>query len=246
MARHALVKNRQSGFDTSSPYGALHEYSCGAFHLRFMFLIVGLGNPGAQYARTRHNAGWFVIDELARRFEAGAMKKQHEALTASILIDQKRVTLVKPQTFMNLSGRAVSALMRYGRIEAANVLVISDDLNLPLGRLRLRVAGSDGGHNGLKSITQMLGSNEYARLRFGVGEPPREDRRERGTVDHVLSAFGANEWPVVEAATQRGADCVEWVVTQGVQAAMNRFNAVAPSSGAHVEPNRPHDQGEVR
>jgi PTH1 family peptidyl-tRNA hydrolase len=202
-----------------------------------MFLIVGLGNPGKQYARTRHNAGWFVLDELARRFGSETWKKQHEALTASILIDEKRVLLAKPQTFMNLSGRATSALMRYGRIERSNILIISDDLNLPLGRLRLRVAGSDGGHNGLKSVTQMLGSSDYARLRFGVGEPPREDRRERGTADHVLSAFAGDEWPLVEEATQRGADCVETFVAQGVEAAMNRFNAVAATNANATNAN---------
>ena len=189
-----------------------------------MFLIVGLGNPGVQYARTRHNAGWFVLDELARRHGIEITRKAHHAMLGSGPLGSERITLVKPQTFMNLSGQAVASLLNYHRIERANLLILSDDLNLPLGRLRLRAGGSDGGHNGLKSITQRLGSSDYARLRLGVGEPPADERRERGTVAHVLSSFAPDEWPLVDAMTQRAADCVELWIREGTAAAMNRFN----------------------
>jgi PTH1 family peptidyl-tRNA hydrolase len=189
-----------------------------------MFLIVGLGNPGAQYARTRHNAGWFVLDELARRHSIDITRKGHDAIVGTGHFGGERVALVKPQTYMNLSGRAVSSLLHYHRIERERLLIITDDLNLPLGKLRMRPGGSDGGHNGLKSITQSLGSSEYTRLRLGVGEPPQEERRERGTAGHVLSSFSPDEWIDVEAMTKRAADSVELWASEGTAAAMNRFN----------------------
>jgi PTH1 family peptidyl-tRNA hydrolase len=189
-----------------------------------MFLIVGLGNPGAQYARTRHNAGWFVIDELARRHTIDLGRRAFEAKMGSGMVADKRVTLVKPQTYMNLSGKSVAGIAHYHQIPVENVLVICDDLNLPLGRLRLRAGGSDGGHNGLKSIHQMLASKDYPRLRFGVGEPPREERQERGTKEFVLAPFSSDEWPVVDKMTFRAADCVELFTREGVAAAMNKYN----------------------
>lgn len=191
------------------------------------FLIVGLGNPGTHYARTRHNAGWMVVDELARRHGIDLSRKTFEARIGSGLIADTRVTLIKPQTFMNLSGRSVAAASRFHNIPVGQILVICDDLNLPLGRLRLRIGGSDGGHNGLKSVAQMLGSKEYPRLRFGVGEPPREEREERGTVDYVLRPFAPAEWPVVEDMVARSADCVEVFVRDGAETAMNQFNRAA-------------------
>ncbi len=191
-----------------------------------MHLIVGLGNPGTQYARTRHNAGWMVIDELVRRCGDPVMRRASDALVASVVMGERRVLLAKPQTFMNLSGRAVAGLLRYHRIERENLLVICDDLNLPLGRLRLRASGSDGGNNGLKSVSQSLASTEYARLRMGVGEPPRDERRERGTAGHVLSTFAADEWPQMQKCIAHAADCAELFVEAGIEAAMNRFNQV--------------------
>lgn len=194
-----------------------------------MHLLVGLGNPGARYERTRHNIGWLVLDEIARRHNLVGWKKAHEAMiVVGTLPGELRFTLAKPQTFMNLSGRAVNALMRYHRIESAHLLVLTDDLNLPLGRLRVRAGGSDGGHNGLKSISQMLGSSEYSRLRIGVGAPSEEERKQRGTADFVLSNFSPDEWRDAEATIARAADCAELFISQGVEAAMNRFNAAAP------------------
>lgn len=189
-----------------------------------MLLIVGLGNPGLQYARTRHNAGWFVIDELARRHNIELVKKNADYKVGLGVVGEQKVALVKPQTFMNLSGRAVSSLKHFHRVELSDILVISDDLNLMLGKIRIRAGGSDGGHNGLKSVAQMLGSQEYARLRFGVGEPPLEERVQSGTADFVLRAFSKDEWPVVEETTRRAADAVEWRIEHDLAGAMARFN----------------------
>lgn len=190
----------------------------------FMFLIVGLGNPGKKYERTRHNVGWMVLDELARRWGIETGRKQHQALTGVGLMREQNVMLAKPQTFMNLSGTAVSALARYNRVEAAELIVICDDLNLPTGKLRLRAGGSDGGQNGLKNITQMLGHQKYARLRFGIGAPPDEERVQRGTADYVLSPFAAAEAALVAESLARAADCVETFVARGIEAAMNEYN----------------------
>jgi len=189
-----------------------------------MYLIVGLGNPGAKYARTRHNAGWLVLDEVARRHSLEIARKEHKALTAIGNLGAQKIMLAKPQTWMNLSGEAVSALMRYNRVPMENLLVICDDLALPVGKIRLRAGGSDGGQNGLKSIAQMVSNQGFARLRFGIGEPPREQRLERGTADYVLSAFAPDEKQLVEEALSRAADCVETWAREGVEAAMNAFN----------------------
>ena len=189
-----------------------------------MHLIVGLGNPGAQYARTRHNIGWLVIDELARRHKIDLVKKNADYKLGVGFVDESKIALVKPQTFMNLSGRAVASLKNYYRIEASGILIVTDDLNLPLERLRLRGSGSDGGHNGLKSVAQMLGTTDYARLRLGVGEPPREERAASGTAGFVLRPFDATEWPLVQTIASRAADCVECWMRDGLQSAMGRFN----------------------
>ncbi len=189
-----------------------------------MFLIAGLGNPGKKYERTRHNIGWMVLDELARRHNIEYSKRAHEALTATFALDDAKVLVAKPQTFMNESGRAVGALLRYNRIESANVLVICDDLNLPVGKLRLRAGGSDGGQNGLKSVAQHLNSQNYARLRFGVGSPSDEERQRRGTADFVLSSFSPDEILIVQENIARAAHCIETFIDEGLAAAMNRFN----------------------
>ena len=189
-----------------------------------MFLIVGLGNPGAQYARTRHNAGWFVIDELARLHSIDLVKKNADYKVGLGSIGDEKIALVKPQTFMNDSGRAVQSLRNFYRVELDKILVISDDLNLPVGKLRFRGGGSDGGHNGLKSIAQILGSKDYPRLRFGVGEPPTQERAQAGTAGFVLRPFAPDEWASVEETTRRAAQGVECFVRDGLTLAMNRFN----------------------
>jgi peptidyl-tRNA hydrolase, PTH1 family len=183
-----------------------------------MKAVVGLGNPGSEYARTRHNLGFEVVDELARRWKV-TLKKWKSVADAAVVKD-RGVVLAEPRTFMNLSGQAVQALMAFYRIQPADVLVVVDEVQLPLGKVRLRPSGSAGGHNGLKSVIEHIG-DEFPRLRIGVD---RGDRT-RDLSDRVLSRFPPPEWQVVERSVKRAADAVEAFVDEGVLVAMNRFNA---------------------
>jgi PTH1 family peptidyl-tRNA hydrolase len=198
-------------------------------------LLVGLGNPGARYRGTHHNVGFAVVDEVARRHAVGFGTSPAEALTARVRSGDIDVLLAKPLTFMNLSGRAVGALARYYRVEPGDVLAIVDDVNLPLGRLRLRRGGSAGGHNGLKSIIEDLGTQGFPRLRVGVG---RGELR-RGLADHVLSRIAADEREVLESAVQRAAEAAEVFATEGIDIAMRRFNASATEDAADVDKPTP-------
>jgi PTH1 family peptidyl-tRNA hydrolase len=185
-----------------------------------MKAIVGLGNPGREYEGTRHNVGFEVVDELARRWEARL--KPWKGIAETVLVRDRGAILVKPTTFMNLSGEAARAVAAFYRIEPADVLVIVDEVQLPLGRLRVRSSGSAGGHNGLKSLIEHLGF-EFPRLRIGVerGDPERNLR------DRVLSVFTPGERELIDKAVQRAADCAEAFVSDGVLVAMNRFNAAS-------------------
>ena len=185
-------------------------------------LIVGLGNPGRRYRGTRHNIGFAVVDEVARRHEAGFESAPADALMARARrLGDAGAILVKPLTMMNLSGFAVSDLARYFRVALADLLVVADDVSLPLGRLRARPRGSDGGHKGYRSIIEQLGSAEFARLRVGIG---RGDAR-RDLADYVLGGFDPGERPEAEEAVGRAADAAELFATEGIEAVMNRFNA---------------------
>lgn len=186
-----------------------------------MRLLVGLGNPGPQYRQTRHNVGFEVIDEVARRWRVDGWRERFHALAAKASHGGEAAVLAKPVTFMNLSGEAVAGIAGFYKIEPADVLVVTDDVALPLGRLRARRGGSDGGHNGLKSVTQHLGTQAFPRLRIGVG---RGDAR-RDLADHVLGRFEADERRAVEAAVLRAADAVEAFVAEGIERMMNAFNA---------------------
>jgi peptidyl-tRNA hydrolase, PTH1 family len=190
-------------------------------------LVVGLGNPGRRYHDTRHNIGFAVADELARRSQAVFEHGRANALTARIGLGVASVLLVKPLTMMNLSGEAVQGLAHFYRVEPLDILVVADDVNLPLGRLRLRAGGSAGGHNGFKSIIGLLGTEEFPRLRIGVG---RGDVR-RELADHVLARFDADESAAVEESVARAADAVECFTAEGIEVAMNRYNrGEAPAS----------------
>ena len=188
-----------------------------------MKLIVGLGNPGPKYRGTRHNIGFAVVDELARRAAIEVESAPVEALIAKWRA--RDALLAKPLTFMNASGEAVGGLVRYFKIDVADLLVIVDEVQLPLGKLRARVRGSAGGHNGLKSIIAHLG-DEFSRLRVGVG---RGDGR-RDLADHVLSRFDAEEAAEVERMTTRAADAAEAFITSGIAAVMNGFNGGDPAT----------------
>jgi PTH1 family peptidyl-tRNA hydrolase len=183
-----------------------------------MKLIVGLGNPGAKYRGTRHNIGFAVLDEMARRASV-----EFDAAPAESLIARWRdrdALLAKPLTFMNASGEAVGGLLRYFKIDLPDLLVIVDEVQLPLGRLRARMRGSAGGHNGLKSVIAHIG-DDFARLRIGVG---RGDSR-RDLADHVLAKFDKDEAEDVERMTVRAADAAETFITSGIAAVMNAFNS---------------------
>jgi len=193
-----------------------------------MKIILGLGNPGSEYERTRHNIGWMVLDELARRHQITIAKRMCESRVGDGIVlgegASEKLLLAKPLTFMNLSGRAAQALLKFYALERSGLLVVCDDLNLPLGKLRLRAEGSEGGHNGLKSLSQSLASREWARLRLGVGGPDARERAERGTRDFVLRPFARDEADEVALTVARAADCVEAWALSGLAPAMNRFN----------------------
>jgi PTH1 family peptidyl-tRNA hydrolase len=187
--------------------------------------IVGLGNPGSQYKGTRHNVGFDVIDEIARRQSVGFESAPAEALIAKWRRPEEAVLLVKPLTFMNLSGQAIGELARYFKIEVADLIVVVDEVHLPLGKLRARKRGSAGGHNGLKSVIAHLG-DEFARLRLGVGRGADQ----RNMADHVLSRFEKDEMAEVERMTARAADASEMFITSGIEAVMNAFNGGDPAT----------------
>jgi PTH1 family peptidyl-tRNA hydrolase len=187
--------------------------------------IVGLGNPGPQYKGTRHNVGFEVVDLLARRASVGFESAPAEALIAKWRRAGEAILLVKPLTFMNLSGQAVGELARYFKIEVADLIVVVDEVHLPLGRLRARTRGSAGGHNGLKSIIAHLG-DEFARLRVGVGRGGDQ----RNLADHVLSRFEKDEVAEVGRMTARAADAAEMFIASGIGAVMNAFNGGDPAT----------------
>ena len=183
-----------------------------------MKLIVGLGNPGRKYAGTRHNIGFDVLDRVADR-----QRLDWESAPAEAMMAKWRTAgtlLAKPLTFMNLSGHAVGDLLRFFKVDVADMLVVVDEVQLELGRLRARPEGSAGGHNGLKSLIEQLGTEKFARLRIGVG---RGDAR-RDLADHVLAAFDPDERVVVAETVDRAADAVELFISEGIGPVMNRFN----------------------
>jgi PTH1 family peptidyl-tRNA hydrolase len=184
-------------------------------------LIVGLGNPGREYVRTRHNAGFMVLDELASRWRANlTAKKRFQAQVALLERDGCRLLLCQPGTYMNASGEAVKALAGFYQVRLDRTLVVVDDADLPLGEIRLRPRGSSGGHHGLESIEQHLGSREFPRLRIGIG---RQDGG-REITDYVLSRFSPTEAELLEKVLTRACDGIECWVREGISQAMNRFN----------------------
>ncbi len=185
-----------------------------------MHLIVGLGNPGTEYAHTRHNLGFMLVDKLAHDADAIVKRSECSSLVGNAMIENQRVTLVKPQTYMNLSGEAVSCLISKYEVDARAFVVISDDLALPFGTIRLRERGSAGGHNGLKSIIGALGTNEFMRLRIGIQpEPPIADAKR-----FVLSDFSREEKTALDEILDRSAQAVRSVIQDGMAKAMSLFN----------------------
>jgi peptidyl-tRNA hydrolase, PTH1 family len=182
-------------------------------------LVAGLGNPGRGYERTRHNIGWLVADELARR-HGGSFRSKFSGQLSEMRVDGSRVALLKPETYMNESGRSISAAARFFKVEPDTLVVVHDDVDLEPGRLQARRGGGLAGHNGLRSIAAALGTNDFLRLRIGVGRPGRGDRR--SVSDYVLSNFEPDE--DADALVQRSADAVETILREGLETAQARFN----------------------
>jgi peptidyl-tRNA hydrolase, PTH1 family len=182
-------------------------------------LVAGLGNPGREYVATRHNVGWLVADELAARHD-GSWRSKFSGLLAEVRLEELRIGLLKPETYMNESGRSLGAATRFFNVEPSGLLVVHDDVDLDEGRLQARLGGGLAGHNGLRSISQTLGSQDFLRLRIGVGRPGRGDRR--SVADYVLSTFDATV--DVEALVARSADAVESIARDGLEATQQQFN----------------------
>lgn len=185
------------------------------------WLIVGLGNPGLSYERTRHNLGFMVVDLLAREAQTQVKREECRALIGRADIENRMAELVKPQTFMNLSGESINCLLKKPDRTREKLLVISDDLALPLGTIRLRGKGSHGGHNGLRSIIDCLGTNEFMRLRIGI----QPDHPLSNTKNFVLENFAKSEIATVERVLEKGADAIRAVLSDGIEKAMARWNA---------------------
>jgi PTH1 family peptidyl-tRNA hydrolase len=182
-------------------------------------LVAGLGNPGRQYERTRHNVGWLVADELARR-HGGSFRGKFSGQLAETRLDELRLALLKPETYMNESGRSIGAARRFFKVEPGDLLVVHDDVDLEPGRLQARMGGGLAGHNGLRSIAQSLGTNDFLRLRIGVGRPGRGDRR--SVADYVLDDFEPEI--DVDELIGRSADAVETIARDGLEEAQRRYN----------------------
>lgn len=184
-----------------------------------MYIIAGLGNPGREYENTRHNAGFAVLDNLAHKNNISINKLRFKALCGEGLIGSERVLLLKPQTYMNLSGESLLDAVRFYKVDVDNVIVVVDDVDLPLGRIRIRPSGSDGGHNGMKSIISLLGSGAFPRLRVGIGHP------EYDMVDYVLGKFAGDERKVMDEMIDVSSDAAAYIVENGIISAMNRYNS---------------------
>ena len=185
-----------------------------------MYIIAGLGNPGEKYDNTRHNAGFLTIDALADRYGIDVREKAHKALIGKGVIEGQKVILAKPQTYMNLSGESIRALVDYYKVTQEELVIIFDDISLEPGQLRIRKKGSAGGHNGIKSIIAHLGTQEFTRIKVGVGEkPPRMD-----LADYVLGRFAKEEQDTMKEAFETAAKAAVAIMTEGADAAMHQYN----------------------
>jgi PTH1 family peptidyl-tRNA hydrolase len=200
-----------------------------------MKVVVGLGNPGDKYAGTRHNVGFDVVYELAKRWSADRPRKRFEAECSEAVFGGEKVLLVQPQTYMNISGRSVGLLVKFFQLPLTDVLIVCDDLNLPLGQLRLRAAGSAGGQKGLLSLLQVLGTEALPRLRLGIDRPPPG----QDSAAYVLAKFPKSEQEIVDRTVNRAADAVECWITRGLDAAMNQANAGPADEERKSKPKPP-------
>ena len=194
-----------------------------------MYIIAGLGNPGREYEDTRHNTGFKVADYLADKNNILINKSKFKALCGEGTIGGHKVIMIKPQTFMNLSGQSILDIVQFYKIEIKNLIVVYDDVSLPVGRIRIRPSGSDGGHNGMKSIIYLLGSDGFSRLRVGIGAPHDD------MINHVLGRFSDSEQKVIDDVIKVAAEGVEMMVSSGVTEAMNKYNSYRHQSIVDIE-----------
>ena len=199
-----------------------------------MNLIVGLGNPGKEYLFSRHNMGFMVVDRLADDLGIRVTRNQFDSLTGDGSISGRRIMLAKPQTYMNLSGRAVSGLLNFYKLEMDSLIVVHDDLDLPFETVRIKKGGGHGGNKGVMSIINQLGSPDFVRVRMGIGKPARKEM----TDDHVLGRFSPEEMKVLPDILVRAADAVEAILKAGLAAAMNEFNQRPAANGDDPEPEK--------
>jgi peptidyl-tRNA hydrolase, PTH1 family len=188
------------------------------------FLIIGLGNPGREYRETRHNVGFMLLDRLTVKLNARFTRLQSKALVASANYRERRIILAKPQTFMNLSGQSVQGLIHFYKLPLENLLVAHDDLDLPVGTIRIRPDGGSAGQKGMTSILERLGTNEFARIRLGIGHPPGQMQ----APDYVLQEFSNADLTVISETLNRAAEAALTWVTDGLEMAMNKFNGIVP------------------
>lgn len=191
-----------------------------------MYIIIGLGNPTKEYDRTRHNVGFSVIDVLADRIGIDVAERKHRALCGKGMLEGQKVILAKPQTFMNLSGESVRSLVDFYKVAQDEVIIIYDDISLEPGQLRIRAKGSAGGHNGIKNIIAHLGTQEFPRIKVGIGEKPRN----MDLADYVLSRFSKGEQELMDEAFKNAADAAAMIILEGIDPAMNHFNAKKPKT----------------
>lgn len=202
------------------------------------YLIVGLGNPGAKYEKTRHNVGWWVIDELVKRYDMGGGRDEKRAITWDGMIKGKKVKLVKPLTFMNLSGESVRPLMDYYNIPLENLIVIHDDLDIDFGVIKLRKSGGHGGQNGVRNIIQHLGTQDFARVRFGIGRPPGKMR----PVDFVLQAFYGDDEILAQEIAGKSANAIETWLVEDIDQAMTAHNGDVTEDNGKSNKAKPKEQ----
>jgi len=200
-----------------------------------MYLVVGLGNPGKKYTGSRHNVGFMAADELARRLEIGAWKEKFKGLLAETRYKDEKLRILKPQTFMNLSGESVYQAKRFYKTPIQYIIVVHDELDIPLGTMRVKAGGGSAGHKGLESIIRWLGTGGFIRVRIGIGKPPGK----QGVITHVLSSFTKSDKPVLEETIILASDAVLKIVSNGVESAMNAYNR---KSLNHDHPHVGEDQ----
>jgi PTH1 family peptidyl-tRNA hydrolase len=185
-----------------------------------MILVAGLGNPGKEYSSSRHNVGFIVVDEIAKRLGISLKKKGFRSLYAEVLLEEKKLLLLKPQTYMNLSGVAVSDAIEFFKIPPKDIIVVYDEIDLPLGSIRIKTGGGSAGHKGVQSIINCLGESDFVRVRVGIGKPIQKSE----IIGHVLSGFEKGEQKIMEDTVSRAADAILEIILRGLQNAMNKFN----------------------